>query len=331
MAKKQMKMEMKNGLETDMQEAYKVKKCDTVYDFVLLHKDFMVEKTLEGLSPRTLSDHETHLKNFVDYVALEYRSNLNRVALDRDIFRNYVSYMMQERKYKPATINVRLRPLKCYLKWLFNEGKIGENLSIKIKLVKTLEDEIKPLSDADVKLMLKMPDKTSYAGFRDYCIMVLMLDNGIRVNETVNIKLDDIDLKLGLITIRAETAKTRISRQIPISKKTINLLKELIDINKANDVDYLFPTNAGDKANPKQIIQNFTRYGKKAGIKVRCTPHVWRHTFAVNAVKADMDVFTLQRIMGHRTLSTTRGYIQLEKSDLIEKHQRGNMVDKYIR
>lgn len=179
--------------------------------------------------------------------------------------------------------------------------------------------------------MLKACDISTYAGYRDYTAMLLMLDCGIRVGETVELKVEDIDLKQGLITIRAENAKTRKVRQVPISPIVSKLLKELITISNEDGCQYVFQSTYGSKIQKQNLILAFNRIGKKAGLEKRCCPHVFRHGFATNAVKAGMDTFTLQRIMGHSTLLTTRKYIQLESSDLKKNHDKMNLIGRYFK
>lgn len=176
--------------------------------------------------------------------------------------------MIIEKGLKPCTINIRLRTLKCYLKWLFDEGHIEFNYSMKLKLMKTPEDTIKPLSDSDVRKMLKTPDKSIYSGYRDFTFMVLMLDCGIRVGEAMNMKISDVDLKIGLINARAESAKTRIFRQLPLSSKTCKLMKELVKIAQDNQCDYIFQSTYGGKLDKNVVIQNFEKYGKKSGFSI---------------------------------------------------------------
>jgi len=62
-----------------------------------------------------------------------------------------------------------------------------------------------------------------------------------------------------------------------------------------------------------------------------CILHIFRHTFATNAVKAGIDVFVLQRILGHTTIAMTRKYVQLESSDLIKKHSKIDLLNRYIK
>lgn len=291
----------------------------TVGDFFKFHEVFVEDKVLEGLAPRTIKEHRTNINYFKKYLEGATQSKIDRVAemeLKINHFKEYIRYMIVDKEYSPFTTNVRERTLKCYLKWLFDEKYLSENLSMKLKLQKTPEDTIKPLTNNEVKQMLSACDTSTYAGLRDFTVMLLMLDCGIRVGETVETLIDDVDTKHGFITIRGEVAKSRISRQLPISPQVGKLLKELISIAKESESQYVFQSIYGGKIKQQNMILAFRRIGDKIGLNKRCSPHVFRHTFATNAVKESMDMFTLQKIMGHSTLLTTRKYVQLENSDL---------------
>lgn len=301
----------------------------SIQDFLDSHSKFIQHKALEGLAPRTIKDHLTHMGYFKKFLVEDHRSNLDR-CVDVDLFRGYLTHMMSDKGLKPCTINIRLRTLKCYLKWLFDEEHVDFNYSLKLKLVRTPEDTIKPLSDSDTRKMLKAPDRSMYSGLRDFCLMVLMLDCGIRIGEAVKLTVNDIDTRLGIINIRAENAKTRVFRQLPVSQKTSKLLLELIKMAQDNDTEYVFQSTYGGMVGQHNIIASFEKYGKQAGVKVRCTPHIFRHTFSTNFVRSGGDIFTLQKMLGHSTLVMCRKYIQLDNSDLVRKHHQASPLDRYL-
>lgn len=330
MGRKRLTITEGNGLTPNIVSDRKEPSQFTVSQFFDYHTQFLTTKALEGLASRTISDHKKHMDYLKKYL-FEDKRITNTDYVDIDLFRGYLNFMLFEKKLNPSTINIRIRTLKCYLKWLFMEGHTEFNYSLKLKVMKTPEDTIKPLSDSDVKKMLKSPDKSTYSGYRDFTLMVLFLDCGIRVSEAMNLKISDIDLKIGLLNVRAESAKTRVARQLPISSKTCKLLKELVKIADDNKSEYIFQSTYGGRLDKNVVIQNFEKYGKRAGVKVRCTPHVWRHTFSTNFVKSNAgDIFTLQRILGHSTLAMCRKYIQLENSDIVKKHKEIKLLDKYL-
>ncbi|TYQ18298.1 UNVERIFIED_CONTAM: integrase/recombinase XerD [Acetivibrio alkalicellulosi] len=318
-----MRMQFKPQLQTVRQ----IRRTISLQEFFTLHEDFLKDKTLEGLAPRTLNDHKRHMEYFKSYTTVNIE---NQSIVDRQMLKNYIYFMLHEKQFKPCTINLRLRTLKCYLAWLHNNGHLKENFAVGITLVKVPQDTIQPLNRNEIKKMLNSCDTNTYSGFRDFVIMLTILDTGIRINELCETRIEDVDTKNRLLRVRAEVSKTRIERVLPLSKQTSSLFKQLIDIANDNSCEYVFNSNNGVKINTDYIIRNFQRHGKRANVEKRCTPHVWRHTFAVEAVKKGMDVFTLQRILGHSNIQTTRQYVQMQTSDIQQKHSEAGILERFL-
>ncbi|KPU44144.1 hypothetical protein OXPF_23110 [Oxobacter pfennigii] len=123
MGKKQLQVTKYNGHRPLMLDVRKNMGCITIEDFFKLHDIFIEFKTLERLAPRTIDDHKIHMKHMKNDIDEEERPIVNRLV-DIDLLRGYLYYMMHQKQYEPATINIRLRTLKCYLKWLFDEENI---------------------------------------------------------------------------------------------------------------------------------------------------------------------------------------------------------------
>jgi integrase/recombinase XerD len=302
----------------------------SIQEFINKQKDFMLAKKLEGLAERTMTDYVNHFQYVNNWVLQEYvdPTVTSDRYIEKTLFMGYTGYMISH--FKPSTVNIRLRTLRCYLKWLYSEGMTKEDISTKLKLVKVPKDTIHPLSPQEVKKIFKVLDLSNYADYRDFCIMLVMLETGVRVNEASNIMLSEVNQKLKLLTVRSETSKTREERHLPISAKTMKYLEKLITIAKSNGELHLFNSTLGGRVATMTIIKNFDKYGKRAGIDHRCTPHVFRHIMAVNSVKAGMDIFTLQKLLGHSNITTTRQYIQLSTDDLISSHDKVNVISRFL-
>lgn len=173
--------------------------------------------------------------------------------------------------------------MKCYLRYLFVEGIIKEGISSKLKLVKVPKDTIQPLSTSEVKKIFKILNLSDYAEYRDFCMMLVMLETGIRVNEACNIMIADINIKKKLIIVRSETFKTREERSLPLSLKTMRYLERLVNVDENNSELYLFNSSYGGRMETLSVIKNFSKYGNRAG----------------------MDIFTLQKLLGHNNITTT--------------------------
>ena len=201
----------------------------TIEEFLGNFDTYINVKELEGLAFRTIEDYKWNMKYFTYFLKEERQTRGDRRLMDLDLFRSYMYYMSNEKKLKKTTINIRLRSMKAYLNWLYNEEKLEHNFSNRLKLMKVQDEKVRTLSDREVRKMLKVSDKTTYKGLRTFTIMVLMLDCGPRVSETVSIKVEDVNLREGLVTIRGTEAKSRKYRELPISSKTKVLLKQLIE------------------------------------------------------------------------------------------------------
>ena len=112
-------------------------KTDTIFvkDFLSKQKEFLLTKKLEGLAERTLKDYEKHFQYLNNWILQEYCEEMDTTNhfVDKGLFMAYIGYMISQ--FKPATVNIRLRTMKCYLRYLFVEGIIKEDISAKLKLV----------------------------------------------------------------------------------------------------------------------------------------------------------------------------------------------------
>lgn len=294
-------------------------------DFFSLHEKFMNDKKLEGLRVRTIEEHKNNMKFLKNFAT---QSNQNCVVVDDKFLKDYIYFMSFDKQYSPYTCNIRLRTIRCYLKWLHGEGYINIDLSSKIKLLKVPIDNIQPLSDADIKKLLSACDLTTYNGFRDFCVIITILDCGIRIGELSLLEVNDIDIKNSLIRIRSEVSKTVTERLVPIGNKTGKYLSELINIAKKMDSEFVFQSTYGGQIKKQNLQGSFRRLANKAGVKG--TPYQLRHTFATNAVKSGMSIFHLQKIMGHSVMQTTRQYIQLDTDELKQAHNKFSSIDRFI-
>lgn len=297
-------------------------------DFLQKHTEFITAKKLEGVADRTVKDYTANLRYFKEWLEINGTVIAN-CACEKSIFMEYTGHMFQK-GLKPCTINIRLRTLKCYLNWLRAEEYIKEDIASKIKLVKVPKDTIQPLTPQEVKKILSSINRNEFSQYRDYALMLLMLETGIRVNEACSLIKEDIDIKRLIVRVRAEVAKTREERWLPISKKTLTMLTNLIKDSEKRFEDYVFTSSYGGQLDTLVAINNFRKYGKRAGIEHRATPHIFRHTFAVEMVKSKVDVFTLQKLMGHANISTTRQYIQLDTQHLVDNHKEVNLLNKFL-
>ncbi|RKP47849.1 integrase [Cohnella endophytica] len=304
---------------------------------------FLRAKEAEGLKPRTLNDHKSHYRYLQHWLAEQYPT-LKLEELTTDHIRQYVGHMLTEQTLynghptlqshstakglSPATVNIRTRTLKCFLRFLHDEGYLNSDLASRVKLQKVTEDTIGGFEKEQVLQLLAAPNQREYTGFRDYVLLAVLFDTGLRINEALNLTVDDLSLSGKTITVRASIAKNGKSRVVPMSKRTAEILDALVEENRKqfrNRSSAVFLLNNGKTLTYNQAYERIRLHGEAAGITgVRVSPHTFRHTFATLYVKNGGDPFSLQRILGHHDLSMVRKYVQLSNRDLQEQHAQSS-------
>jgi len=284
---------------------------------------FLVFKGAEGRSERTIQDYESHIRRFFK----RYPDSFQSGAPLRQAVLSYLSDSV-----KAATYNLRYTNLKVFFEWCSEEDYLLKEFNpFRGLKKKKAEPRIVRVPKEILTKLLNLPEKQFFTGVRDYAFLLLSIDTGIRPSEALALRVEDINLKAYEVYIRAETAKTRVSRTLPFCGATATALADLIRSRHPSwDSDTpLFCAASGNHFALRDWEERLTRYSEKIGLKIR--PYDLRHTFALLYLKRGGDVFALQRSMGHSDLSMTRRYIALNENDLKEAHKKASPVDDLVK
>jgi len=160
---------------------------------------------------------------------------------------------------------------------------------------------------------------------RLHTLACLLLDSGLRINEALSLRSDDVDLDNFLLRVHGKGGKDRV---VPISYEMRKLMWRWLRTQQGGG-GLVFSTRGGTKLNYHNTLGDFKRLGNRLHITgVRFSFHTLRHTFAVNYIRNGGDVFRLQRILGHTTLEMTRRYVNLQKSDLQAVHSKLSLLSR---
>ncbi len=233
----------------------------------------------------------------------------------------------QEKPVSPDTVASYTRAIKSFFSFLEREELIPSNPVAKVKVPKTPRRNMPTFSEEDLARLFAQPDKKTSEGYRDYTIMLTLLDTGIRVSELCGLGVGDVDLANGYLRVMG---KGQRERYVPIGRKlTKALLKyKLLHRAEANGSDNFFLTRDGRPINKARVQKFIRRYGERAGIKTRPSPHTFRSTKAVLYLRNGGDPFSLQKALGHSSLVMTRRYSNLANSDVRSQHLRYGVVDR---
>jgi integrase/recombinase XerD len=247
-----------------------------------------------------------------------------------DVLRSYIAWMLNSKrkweghKHKteanmtvglsPVTVNTRLKGIRTMFRFLKSEGLIEKNPFDNIKSVEEPESDIQIMSVEQLKKLLSAPNQKSYAGFRDFVMMNILIDGFMRIGEVITLKKSDIDFDTGTLTLSGKITKSRRSRIVPLQRRTLTLIKELINDSEEFESDYVFLTNYGEPITDDQFRNRLKMHAAAARINIRIYPHLFRHTSATMFLENGGDIRHLQLILGHADLRMCIRYTHLSKS-----------------
>ena len=227
----------------------------------------------------------------------------------------------------PCSYNVYYAYLKVFWDWSIAEGYIaGDQHPLSGLKKRKPRGRIVQFDDKEITHLLKQPDKTTYAGLRDYCLLCLQIDTGIRPGEALQLLPGDFNTERGEIIIRAEVSKTRTYREVPISVPTQEAIMKLLDVQPESWTDApIFANETGAMLKETSWSRRVAAYGKKCGLKI--TAYHLRHVAALLLLRKGADVFTVQRMLGHATMDMTKHYLAaLNLEDTKKGHKKAGVM-----
>ena len=308
----------------------------SVLELQNLIQGFKLSCQTEGKSPNTIEWYTSFLNRFLQFLKTGgHPTEINNI--DKTHIRAFILYLQQEaktphtrRSLSHFTVQGYVRTLKAFYSWALREEHIRDNPMTKIPVPKAPIKVINTFSLEQLSSLVNLCDRSNGQGYRNLAIILLLLDSGIRVSELVGIEIEDVGLAEGYIKIKR--AKGNKERIVPIGSLVQKSLWKYINCYRSKPVTdmvtRLFLSEYGLPLTKSGIQQMLRRYGKQADITgTRCSPHIFRHTFAKNYLLNGGDIFSLQKILGHSSLASVRIYLNLFASDVKKQHQRFSPVD----
>ncbi|HUU62881.1 MAG TPA: tyrosine-type recombinase/integrase [Dehalococcoidia bacterium] len=295
----------------------------------------------EGKSPKTITITTTAVTTLRDF--LESKAFSTDVAdIGIQELREFILYLQQVKAYQhhPYTkpqdrqlsghaINCYLRAIRAFWSWLMREEIILSNPFIKLRIPKPPKKVIPTFSESQIQALLGVIRTSTPIGFRDWTMVLTLLDTGLRASELVGFTLNNVNLDDGLVKLCGKGAKERI---VPIGARVQRAMWKYIHRYRTQPsnplCDNLFLTSIGEPITVNRLETIIESYGRKAGLEgIRCSPHTFRHTFAISYLRNGGDVFSLQQILGHSSLDVVRVYVNLAEADVKACHRRFSPAD----
>lgn len=256
-------------------------------------------KIEKGLLPLSLSAYIRDVKEFLNFVNLKDIKELNI-----DDVRHYVYHL--HNKNKPTSIIRKLSSLRVLGKFLLREGFLNKNIFEDINLPKKPKHLPSFVTVDEAFELIDGISGDDFISARNRAIFDFLYSEGLRVSEVVNLKISQINITNKTIRILGKGKKERV---IPIGEKALLSLNEYLKQRKNKgweDRDFLFLNNRGSKLTTRSVELYIKKFAKRD-----ITPHSLRHSFATHLLESGADLRSIQKLLGHESLSTTQKYLHL--------------------
>lgn len=272
----------------------------------------------KGASQNTLQAYESDLRQFLTFSGIENCADLTQ---------NRIELFMQdlyERKYAPKSIARKLSALKEFCKFLYTEKEIATNPTADILSPKQEKPLPKFLTAEEISLIVKTAVESDDYRIRRLAVMIeLMYASGLRVSELVGLPENAVNFKKNLLTVCGKGNKERV---VPIAESAMDMLREFTPlrqnfIKKKGTSPWLFPslTSTCGHLTRDAFYKDLKVLAARCGIyPSRVSPHVLRHSFATHLINNDADLRSVQKMLGHESISTTEIYTHITRHKLLD-------------
>jgi site-specific recombinase XerD len=289
------------------------KRTTTTASLALFHD------TLEGknYSPQSIKAYLSDLQHFLAWLQTRRVDWDIPYRIERLDIVGFINALAAQ-KLSAVTRKRKLASIRGFLKFLKDNQIIFGNPA------DTIEGPIREERDPAILLKTEYKALLQVAGEhpRDFAIVMLFLQTGLRVSELVNLKLSDVDLVSKEITVRQ--GKGRKDRVVPLVGQALQALKTYLSVrDQSSEYEQVFLARNGTSMDPRTVRYRIKKYYEEAGIKKKVSVHTLRHTFATHQIHNGLKINQLKEVLGHRQMETTYKYVHLDRTNLRQGMEQG--------
>ena len=229
---------------------------------------------------------------------------------------------LSDSNLSPLTINRKISALSRYYDFLIKLEQIDESPTKNHKRLKVQSKIIIPFTEDEVFSVINVFDD-SFEGKRDMLIIDTLYSTGIRRDELIKIKLNDLLFDENLIKIQGKRNKERLVPILPSLLQNINNYIKLRS-NIKSSINNLFITKKGTQIGPSLVYRVVKKYFSKVSSKVKISPHVLRHSFATHLLNNGAGINTIKEILGHSSLASTQIYTKIKLPKIISDYKNNH-------
>lgn len=279
---------------------------------------FRLHCQAQRYSPKTVEFYDNRVPRFVAWLAERGITELPRITA------NHIRAYLVERQDGGASAHYLhgiARALRTWLSFCATEGWLETSPAQAVKMPKLPRDALPAFDDGELKAIMRVA-----ATERDRAMVLFLLDTGLRASELLALTGGDVDIRTGAVTVQHGKGDKR--RTVYAGSKTVRALLRYYAVRgqpPANGAVWLTEREPYRALTYTGLAQLLRRIGVAA--KTEVTAHKFRRTFALQCLRNGMDVYSLQRLMGHEDLTVLQRYLALASSDIETAHRKHGVVD----
>jgi integrase/recombinase XerD len=275
-------------------------------------------KVEKGLAANTLTAYDRDLRKFE---AFAEKRSLSLEAVSREHIVDFLGDLYRQ-GLDSHSVARHMASLRNFFRFGLAEGAITLDPMLNLESPKTRRRLPVYLRMEDVDRLLNQPDLSTPYGLRDHAILEVLYSTGLRVSELVNLKVSDLEMRMGCLRCIGKGDKERL---VPVGRKALAAVRAYIEksrpqlLGRRDTVKaspWLFVNRFGNRLSRIAIWRLLTAYGRRAGIRARLSPHKLRHSFATHLLERGADLRSVQLMLGHADISTTQIYTHVMEERL---------------
>ena len=288
-------------------------------------REFLEYIELErGHSQLTIRNYDAYLSKFANFAEENGVKDISKI--DLEIIKKW-RLTLHRRELSAKTLNYYMIAIRSFLKYLAKIDKKSLTPE-KIELAETPEREISFLEKTEMDRILKVFCGNELMELRNRAIIEVLFSTGVRVSELANLDRDHINLERCEFSVLGKGGKIRI---VFLSEGAHDALKRYFAKRHDEDNAVFIRVVTVRKEDQEKETQRITsrqierivkEAAKKAGVVKEVTPHILRHSFATDILRAGADIRSVQHMLGHSSITTTQTYTHVTDKHLKEVHQR---------
>lgn len=289
-------------------------------------KEFLyIKEAVENVSERTIETYQYTFDDFQNFLD----EKIDVVTLDKSLFRKYITHL-RARELSLSTISINYRNLRSFFNWLVSEGYAESNPLTEISEPKTPDKYPRTITEEQTNKLLEAArtKKSNWIGQRDYTMLLLFIESGLRLNEMVSAEVDNLDLENHLLTVSGKGNKERnVSFGAKVCKVMRKWMVKREELEKVYD-NNIFLDRGGETLNRRNVQDRINKIQQEAGLgNEKVSPHVLRHTSVTLSAKNGMNATQLRQMYGWKSLKTAIKYIHLSGRDVKEAMKDASPID----